>query len=160
RGFVYLESFRLDGTTPIWTFALADALLEKRLWMGHGENTTFVQYHLVRASQPLEVECKALVNYRDYHSNTHAGNWQMKIDPLQNGVRVLAFDGAVPFFLLSDHATCEPRHEWYRDCFFAVERDRGLDDHEDHLFAALFRIALQVGQKVTFVFSTRPAPSL
>ena len=32
-GFHYLERFHLEGTTPVWTFACADALLEKRVWM-------------------------------------------------------------------------------------------------------------------------------
>jgi len=36
----------------------------------------------------------------------------MNITPLVNGVVVLAFDGAVPFYLKSSAATCEPRHEW------------------------------------------------
>src|SRR5947207_346054 len=30
HGYVELESFRLDGTTPVWTFASADALGEQR----------------------------------------------------------------------------------------------------------------------------------
>jgi len=28
KGFLSVESFHLEGTTPVWTFALADALLE------------------------------------------------------------------------------------------------------------------------------------
>src|SRR5512144_2217858 len=32
-GFTHIESFCLDGTMPVWTFAIADALLEKRIWM-------------------------------------------------------------------------------------------------------------------------------
>src|SRR5579862_9647403 len=52
-GFRFIESFRLEGTTPVWTYACADALLEKRVWMEQGENTTYVQYTLVRASRPL-----------------------------------------------------------------------------------------------------------
>jgi len=43
QGFLYLESFRLEGTSPVWTYALADALLEKRVWMAQGENTTIIQ---------------------------------------------------------------------------------------------------------------------
>jgi predicted glycogen debranching enzyme len=35
-----------------------------------------------------------------------------------------------------------------------VEKERGLDDHEDHLFAALFRTKLSVGANVTFVATT------
>src|SRR5215203_5142617 len=32
-GYRFLESFRLEGTLPVWTFADADALIERRLWM-------------------------------------------------------------------------------------------------------------------------------
>src|SRR5580700_6923055 len=83
QGFLYLESFRLDGTTPVWTYALADALLERRVWMAQGENTTFIHYTLSRASSPFEIDLKALVNYRDFHSLTHAGDWRMKISRVE-----------------------------------------------------------------------------
>jgi predicted glycogen debranching enzyme len=43
-GFRHLERFRLEGTRPVWTYALADALLEKRVWMQPGSNTTQVRY--------------------------------------------------------------------------------------------------------------------
>jgi predicted glycogen debranching enzyme len=154
KGFLALESFRLEGTRPVWSYALADGLLEKRVWMRQGENTTYVQYTLVRGSAPLEVELKALVNYRDFHSTTHAGDWRMHIEPIDNGVKVHAFDAAVPFYLRSGEAACEPRHEWYRNCFLPAERERGLDDQEDHLFAAVFRAKLEVGKSCTIVLST------
>jgi predicted glycogen debranching enzyme len=160
KGFLNIESFRLEGMMPVWSYALADALLEKRVWMKHGENTTYVQYTLVRGTAPAEISLKALVNYRDYHAATHAGDWQMQIDLLEGkasagaGVKITAFEGATPFFLKCADATCEVRHEWYRDCFMAVEKERGLDDHEDHLFAALFQTTLKVGASVTFVATT------
>jgi len=44
------------------------------------------------------MELKALVNYRDFHSLTHAGDWRMNITPVEHGVEVRAFDGAVPFY--------------------------------------------------------------
>jgi Glycogen debranching enzyme N terminal len=97
KGFLNIESFRLDGMMPVWTYALADALLEKRVWMRHGENTTYVEYTMVRGSSGVDLDLKALVNYRDFHGSTHAGNWRMKIDPIENGVQVIAFDGATPF---------------------------------------------------------------
>jgi predicted glycogen debranching enzyme len=154
KGFQNIESFRLDGMTPVWTYALADALLEKRVWMRQGENTTYIQYRLIRGSASLEMELKTLVNYRDFHSSTHAGDWRMKIEPVENGVVIQAFDGATPFYLKCAGASCEPRHEWYRDCFLPVEKERGLDDHEDHLFAAVFRTKLKVGANITFAATT------
>jgi predicted glycogen debranching enzyme len=154
QGFLYLESFRLEGATPVWTYALADALLEKRVWMVQGENTTFIHYTLARASSPVEIDLKALVNYRDFHSLTHAGDWRMKISPVEDGVMVLPFDGATPFFLKSAEASAEPHHEWYRDCFLPRETERGLEDREDHLFAALFRANLNAGENLTIVATT------
>src|SRR5882757_8910582 len=99
KGFLNIEGFRLEGMMPVWSYALADGLLEKRVWMKHGENTTYVQYTLLRGTAPAEISLKALVNYRDYHSATHAGDWHMKIEPVDTGVKVTAFEGATPFFL-------------------------------------------------------------
>jgi predicted glycogen debranching enzyme len=160
QGYVHIESFRLDGTIPVWRFAIGDALLEKRVWMRHGENTTYVQYTVLRGGQPVELELRTLINYRDFHSNTHAGDWHMKIDAVKNGLQVSAFDGAIPFYLLSAGATIEPRHEWSRDYFLLLEKYRGLDDCEDYLLAAIFRAVLQWNQSVTIVFSTNASAAL
>ncbi len=154
QGFLLLEDFHLAGSTPVWTYALADALLEKRVWMRQGENTTYIQYTLVRGSSALEMELKALVNYRDFHSLTHAGDWRMNIAPIDRGVKVLAFDGATPFYLKSSAATGEPRHEWHLGCFLGEETARGLGDREDRLFAALFRTRLEIGSSAVFVATT------
>jgi predicted glycogen debranching enzyme len=156
KGFLNIQSFRLEGMTPVWTYALADALLEKRILMRQGENTTYVEYTLVRASAAIDLQMKALVNYRDFHASTHAGDWHMSIDPLEDGVKIVAFDGATPFYLKCAGAACEPRHEWYRGCFWPVEKERGLDDHEDHLLAAVFHTKLAVGASLTFIASTEP----
>jgi predicted glycogen debranching enzyme len=160
QGFQFIESFRLEGTTPAWTYALANALLEKRVWMVHGENTTFIHYTLTGASSPIEIDLKALVNYRDFHSLTHAGDWRMKITPVEHGVMVLPFEGATPFYLKSAQASCEPQHTWYRDCYLPMETERGLDDREDHLFAALFHAKLNPGESLTIVATTEAATPL
>src|SRR5713226_2686094 len=74
-----IERFRLEGGVPIWTYACADALLEKRVWMEQGANTTYVQYRLLGALEPAGLVIKALVNYRDYHSTTRADGWCMRV---------------------------------------------------------------------------------
>src|SRR5258708_37758694 len=109
---------------------------------------------MVQGSGSLEMELKTLVNYRDFHATTHAGDWRMSVELIAKGVRVVAFENAAPFYLMSAEATCEARHEWYRDYFFAEERKRGLDDREDHLFAALFRAKLDVGKSFAIALTT------
>ena len=92
EGFLHIERFRLEGAIPVWTFALADALLEKRVFMQPGANTTFVMYWLVRASASIELSIKALVNYCEEHCTTTAGTLRMDVAPVEHGLRVAAFD--------------------------------------------------------------------
>lgn len=160
RGFRHLEHFHLEGTTPVWTFALADASLEKRVWMQIGSNTTYVRYDLCRAAAPLTLGIKALVNYRDHHASTFAGDWRMTIEPVEHGLRVIAFDGATPFYILSDRAEARPQHEWYRDFFLSVEDYRGLDALDDNLYAGDFQAILRRGESLTLVASTQALPNL
>ena len=160
EGYRHIERFHLEGTTPVWSFALADALLEKRVFMAQGANTTYVLYRLVRATAPIQLSFKALVDYSVEHRTADAGNWHMDITRVKQGLRVLTFDGAVPFYLLSETASAKPVHEWYRNFDLAVERARGLQDRTDHLFAGEFTTTLAPGDSLTVVASTEGAPLL
>src|SRR6516225_6774461 len=55
RGYVHIQNFRLEDTVPVWQFALGDALLEKRIWMRQGENTTYVRYRVLRGTQGVRL---------------------------------------------------------------------------------------------------------
>lgn len=160
HGYQHIEHFCFEGTIPVWRFACADALLEKRVWMQQGYNTTYVQYSLRRATQPLTLTLKALVNYRDYHGSTQGNNWQMNVEPVAQGICVTAYPEAVPLYLLSDQAYASPAHNWYYGFDLAIERYRGLSDNEDHLHAATFQVTLNMSETVTLVASTQKQPDL
>ncbi|NEP17093.1 MAG: glycogen debranching protein [Leptolyngbya sp. SIO4C1] len=159
-GYRLIEQFRLEGTVPVWTYACGDARLEKRIWMAPGANTTYVQYRLVSASQPVTLTLKALVNYRDHHSHTQAQDWQMQIEAGSDGLKVQAFDGATPFYLQLPGAAVALAHSWYRGYHLAVEAYRGLYPYDDHLHAATFTARLVPGQPLMLVASTSPRPDL
>ncbi|MDT8282776.1 MAG: glycogen debranching enzyme N-terminal domain-containing protein, partial [Gammaproteobacteria bacterium] len=70
QGYLQLESFHLDHGLPVWRYAIADALIEKRVLMAPGKNTSYVNFKVLRASADIHLECKPLCTYRDYHSHT------------------------------------------------------------------------------------------
>jgi predicted glycogen debranching enzyme len=160
HGYRTIERFRLDGTTPLWTHAIADALLEKRVWMEQGANSTYVQYRVVRAHGPVRLRLAALVDYRDDHGLTRSGSWQMDVRRVERGLRVLAFTGATPLFLLSSRASAEPAHTWYHRFALPRERERGLESEDDHLHAGTFHVELEPGESVTLVLTTDAGASL
>ncbi|HZR38751.1 MAG TPA: amylo-alpha-1,6-glucosidase [Ktedonobacteraceae bacterium] len=50
-GFVHLETFRLEEGFPVFTYHLggiSGIMLEKRIWMAQGYNTTYIQYRVLR----------------------------------------------------------------------------------------------------------------
>ena len=160
EGFRYIQEFRLAGSMPVWRFACADAVLEKRVWMQDNANTTFIRYDLIDGSAPAELEVKILVNYRGIHNTTQAAEWKTSVTPVPQGLCVVPREGATPIYLLSDVGEAEARQEWYRDYDLPAERERGLDDREDHLLAGVFRAQLSPGGSATFALSTEPAPPL
>jgi len=160
EGYHHLDRFHLEGTTPVWAFAFSDALLEKRVWMQHGANTTYIRYDLCRGSHPLELSIKAIVNHRDHHANTRADDWQACIEQVPHGLRFTTDENAAPLYLLSDRAGATPQHEWYSGYFLSVEDCRGLDALDDNLYAGTFHATLQPGQSLTLVASTEPHPDL
>ena len=160
EGHRFIERFRLEAGVPIWSYACADAILEKRVWMEQGANTTYVQYRLLRALEPAGLVVKALVNYRDYHSITQADGWRMGVEAAPHGLVVTAFDGARPVRILAPAATAEPAHDWYRGFELLRETERGLDHHDDHLHAGTFHATLRPGASLSVVLSPEAEPAL
>ncbi len=153
-GFQNLEHFRLEGTIPVWTFTFADAILEKRLWLQAGQNTVYIRYDFLRGSLPLKFSSKLLINYRDHNNNTHADDWCMDIQAVDKGLKVKAFDEAIPFYLLSKDAKLATRHTWYRNFYLSLEGCRGFDAMDDHFYGGQLEQVLEPGQSLTIVATT------
>lgn len=159
HGYQNIENFRLEGAIPTWTFSISDALLEKRIWMQSGSNTTYVQYHLIQASNPLNLSVKALVNYHDHHTATVGEGWNVQVLNVENGIQVNPYNGAVPFRVLCTNASVQVHNEWYRNFELQQEKYRGLGSIDDHLFAGEFNISIDPGQSVTFILSSEDNPN-
>ncbi len=159
HGHHHIERFHLEGTTPVWTYGCADARLEKRVWMEQGANTTYVQYRLARARRPLALEAAVLVNYRDYHGTTQGG-WPMAVEPVEHGLRVVAFTGARPVLVLAPGADVSGQPEWYYGFQLAREAARGLPALEDHLRIGTVRGTIEPGHSLTLILSAESSPGL
>jgi len=160
HGYRQIERFHLEGMTPVWTFSFGGAQLEKRIWMQPGENTTYVYYKLRRATTSLILNARAMVNYRDFYGETHVSDWQMNIRRITHGLRITAFEGALPFQVLSDRAAVVQEHHWYRNFSLSMEPRRGSAMMEDHLNIGEFRVTLEPDETVTFVISMEELPEL
>jgi predicted glycogen debranching enzyme len=159
QGYHYLERFHLEGTTPVWTYACVDALLEKRVWMALGANTTYVRYTLKRATGPFQLMARVIVNHRDHHSETRADNRKVTVREIDEGVRI-RFQGQEPFYLFCDRGEVTPQGEWYEAAFLGVEDYRGLEPLDESYYAAAIEVTLAPEESLTLIVSTEAAPNL
>ncbi|MGH2374876.1 MAG: glycogen debranching enzyme N-terminal domain-containing protein, partial [bacterium] len=154
HGYRHLQCFTLEGTLPVWRYALADALLERRLWMRHGANTTYVMYRLIAGSRPVHLEITPLVTYRDFHTLTFGGDWQPDVETAPDGLVVRARDGAVPFSIRTDGGRVIPSGGWYWNFRHREESARGLDDRSDLYAPGTLGGTVRPGGRLTLQLST------
>ena len=133
EGYLLLSNFRLDPF-PIWTFEVEGARLEKSACMPQGSNTVQVEYKLLQAPQGTEpvLEVRPLVAFRDYHSTTHEnGTFNRALGIASNLVSLQPYSGLPRLYFAHDAAQLQERGYWYRNFFYRVEQERGLDSQED-----------------------------
>ncbi|MDT8388458.1 MAG: amylo-alpha-1,6-glucosidase [Thiogranum sp.] len=155
HGYLQLESFHLDDGVPVWCYAVADALVEKRVLMAPLKNTTYVDFTVLRASAALEFEWTPLCTYRDYHSHSRGG-WDVGVRAIRDGVEIDAFPGARSYRVTCVGATFEHDPAWHWNFRHRTENARGLDDREDLFRPGRFTLHLRQGEKATIVFSAEP----
>lgn len=158
RGFERLAGFALEGLVPCFTYRLSGgATLEKRVWMAHGHNITFVQYRYL--AQPADGAISlTLAPYcldRDHHGFTRGANdWRFLVNAEPSACTVRAFAGALPYHLIMGApARFTTVGEWDWHIFHRVEHQRGLEDTEDVYLPGRFAVELAPGVTATLVLS-------
>lgn len=154
QGYRHLAEFRLEGTLPVWTYRFADVVLERRIWMENGANTSWLAFRQLQGSLDVAVEVVPLVTYRDFHALTSGQGWSLDVAHAGATVTVQAFDGAHPFYMTADRGEFRPGSDWYWNFHRRAEAARGLDDREDLYAAGTFAAALSLGEQLAIRMST------
>jgi predicted glycogen debranching enzyme len=162
HGYRYIERFFLDQSIPTWIYALGDGLLEKKIWMQPGENTTYVRYRYFRTvPNVIRLDLRVLVNARDYHSASHLNQApNIRIEAIPDGLSLFANDFQTAYYLRSANAPVDILNTWQTNLYYPVEAERGESCVEDHLAAGSFYAELHPEQSLTILASTERNASL
>ena len=159
QGFRHLESFRLEGMIPVWTWLLADARLEQRIWMRHGENTTYVRFTRVGGAANLRSDDRSALHLSRLPLATR-GDRPFRMDVLPEGIEIHAHEGAQAYRILSAEAALRIDPQWYWNFKHREESARGLDDLEDLLRAASFDLHLGPGESGSLTLTAESRPPM
>lgn len=150
-GFEHLREFRLDPF-PVSIYRVNELVIEKRVFMVHGENTTVIEYELRSDGTDPVPECtlelRPLIAFRDYHGTTHRNDGlNPRVDVHGATASIAPYTDLPPLFFSHDAVELERTGDWYYNFEYAVERERGLDFGED-LFNP-FVLRFQLGTNAT-----------
>jgi len=160
-GHVHIESFHLDGGIPVWLFAIGLLRIEARIWLEPGADTTYVAWRLLPGPEPelrkLSLRVRLIVNDRDHHGQTAAGQFAAVVDADEAGLRVRRPDFALTFRACG--GVIAPTEQWIENFDLPAERERGLSDRDNHLQIAEARLDLHPGKWAGIVGSLQADPS-
>jgi glycogen debranching enzyme len=160
QGYRYLQTLALEGTIPVWTFAVADALLERRIWMAHGANTTYVEYRLARGEGEVALEITPLVTYRDFHTLRSGHGWQPQVTPGVHEAEITFGSGTMPLLLHATGGSFTGESAWWWNFRHREEAARGLDDRSDFYAPGTFTLTVSRETPASLVCSVEPGPEL
>src|SRR5277367_5575048 len=68
----YIGEFRLESGTPVWRFEIDDIVIEKRLVLPHGQNTSFINYSLLSGQDCVRLVLRPSIHFRPHETAVSA----------------------------------------------------------------------------------------
>lgn len=152
EGYRYLTQFRLDPF-PIFTFEAGGVTIEKRVFMVHGENTVVVEY---QTSHPgCRLELRPLIAFRGYHDLTQANRTLNGTPEESAGLISIQPYLQLPRLWFAQNAMSVAKEGfWFFNFEYPIERERGLESHEDLFCPFVFKFALDPAKPAVVIAST------
>ena len=159
QGYTLLDSVRLEGQAPVYSYRVGQSILEKRVWMAHGRNTTYVAYTHRAGEQPLTLTVRLFTALRDFHGLTRGSDEARPTVTLHDASHAtIASDQIEPALqlILVEGGGFAAKEEWYWNYVYRAERERALDYMEDLYHPLEFTVELAPGDSTFLIASVEP----
>jgi predicted glycogen debranching enzyme len=149
KGFELIAEFRLDPF-PIWRYEVNGIVLERKIFMVHGSNTTVCKWTILEGTGKVHLEIRPLLSFIDYHHLRHDElSFDTAFDETDGSIKVHPVADMPAIFFGHDAKSVDPTGNWYRNFEYAIERERGFDFTEDLFQPFVLRFDLSKPATVT-----------
>jgi len=160
EGYKYLRNFRF-APFPVWTFEIEGVVIEKKVFMVDGSNTTVIEYksRLQSPDSEVQIALRPLLSFSDYHQLQQENDeFDLDYEVRENLITVRPFAEMPPLYFVHNSESIQRTGVWYRNFEYAIEKERGFDFSEDlfqpfalkfDLFAPAIVIASTEPQKIS-----------
>lgn len=153
KGHKYIEDF-LSDTSRI--YRVGNVIMKQERLLVHYEEQFLLRFTIMEASEPMKIQVKPFLAFRNIHQLTHANMFaNTRVEPVENGVRSKLYEG-FPYLNLQFSTKVEfvPVPDWYLGVEYLEEQRRGYDYSEDLFTPGFFEFKAKKGDTIVFSAST------
>ncbi|HSC67780.1 MAG TPA: amylo-alpha-1,6-glucosidase [Cellvibrio sp.] len=158
QGCLYLKEFRLEMGLPVWIYQTGKFTLEKRILMQRARNTVLINYTLLTAPEPVEIELRPAVHFRAIEAAVDQDLVNIGEYTLTTKDNLYRIEGGKypPLFIQITGGTESFNIDSRRwdNIYFRLEYERGYPSVGKHWSPGFFKLTLTPGQSITVMATT------
>ena len=148
KGHKYIEDFDADSI-PSRIYRVGNVILKQERLLVHYEEQLLGRFTILEASEPMKLQFRPFLAFRNIHHLTHANlSANTKIDLIENGIQSKLYDG-FPTLNMQFSSKVEFVHvpDWYLGVEYPEEQRRGYDYSEDLFTPGFFELKARKGRR-------------
>jgi predicted glycogen debranching enzyme len=156
KGHKYVEDYDTDDI-PARLYRVGGVILKQERLLVHYEEQLLIRFTIVEASEPMKLQFRPFLAFRNIHELTHANlTANTKVDFIENGIRSRMYEG-FPYLHMQFSSNVEfiPVPDWYLGVEYPEEQKRGYDYSEDLFTPGFFELKAKKGDIIVFSASTK-----
>lgn len=148
-GLKYLNSFEYNKF-PIFQYNINGILIEKKIMMVYGKNTTVIKYVIRNNNRPITIKLNSLINNRDHHENTKELDFCCTQEVNCYGTKISYDINDIKLYLQSDKAKYHEVNKWHKGLYYKEENERGFEPVDKNYISGYFALEIKENQCVEF----------
>jgi predicted glycogen debranching enzyme len=156
KGHKYIEELEMESI-PSRIYRVGGVILKHERLLVHYEEQYLVRFTILEASEPMKLQIRPFLVFRNIHELTHANMAaNTKVDFIENGIKSRLYDG-FPYLHMQVSTKAEFVHvpDWFLGVEYPEEQKRGYDYSEDLFTPGFFELDAKKGDVIVFSASTR-----
>lgn len=156
KGHKYIDELEME-TIPSRIYRVGGVKLKHERLLVHYEEQYLARFTILEASEPMKLQIRPFLAFRNIHELTHANlAANKKIDVIENGIKAKLYEG-FPFLNMQLSAKTEFVHvpDWYLGVEYPEEQKRGYEYSEDLFTPGFFEVDAREGDVIVFSASTK-----
>ena len=156
KGHKYIEDYDVD-TIPSRIYRVGGVILKQERLLVHYEEQFLIRVTILEATEPMKLQFRPFLAFRNIHQLTHANLVaNKKVDLIENGIRSKMYEG-FPYLNMQFSSKVEFIHvpDWYLGIEYPEEQKRGYDYSEDLFTPGFFELKAKKGDIIVFSASTK-----